>query len=109
MNVAKLAALLADHRRLAEAMADPAVLPSLPPTPETIRALPIQLAPFQARWLLGNCTDEILKCFREMHPVIVVQQFGRGAGTRYRYSKIEICKVGHVPYADFTAATPKKP
>ena len=97
MTHASLEKILSDPYQLATVIANPEVLPSLPQTALIVVALPFQLAPFQARWLLGNCSDEVLRAFRELHPNIVVQQFGTGAGARYRYSKVEICRVGKVP------------
>lgn len=101
MTPDKLKSMLSDPRKLASSLADKELCPLLPVTPETVRALPIQLAPFQASWLLGNCTAEVLKNFRELHPAIVVQRFGKGPGTRYRYSKVEVCKAGSVPCEEF--------
>jgi hypothetical protein len=97
MTHQQLHSIMADPRTRAEAIADPALLPALPQTIDMIQALPLQLAPFQARWLLGNCSDEVLKAFRELYPQIVVQRFGRGNGTRYRYSKCILCRVSKVP------------
>jgi hypothetical protein len=100
MTPDKIQALFTDARRLAAALADKELLPLIPVTPAAVRALPIQLAPFQARWLLGNCSDETLAAFRELHPAIVVQRFGDGTGARYRYSKTVLCQVGAVPTTD---------
>lgn len=97
MTLEKLNALLADRRRLVSALADPELLLLLPVTATTVAALPPQLAPFQARWLLGNCTDKVLAAFRELHPDIVVQKFGQGHGARYRYSTVEVCRAGAIP------------
>lgn len=101
MSPDKLKTILQDVRRLHAAISDPELLPVLPVTWETVRALPIQLAPFQAKWLFGNCRDETLADMRELHPAIVVQRFGTGTGTRYRYSKIEVCKAGAIPCEEF--------
>lgn len=92
MTPEKLKSILRDARKLAAAVADPEVLPLLPVTPDTVRFLPIQLTPWQAKWLFGNCTDEHLATMREVRPAIVAQKFNSGFGTRYRYSKIEVCK-----------------
>lgn len=101
MNPERIKGILANPKQLKDALADPELLPLLPVNGSTVAALPIQLAPFQARWLLGNCTDDVLRNFREVHPAIIVQRFGTGKGARYRYSKIAVCRAGAVPCEEF--------
>lgn len=97
MTEEKLETILGDHAKLVKAVADPDLCPLLPVTAATARALPHQLAPFQAKWLFGNCSDEHLATLREVCPQIVAQSFGRDTGRRYRYSKPNCCKMAKVP------------
>lgn len=105
MSPEKIKAITLDLRRLVAACADQEILPLLPVTLETVRGLPFQLAPFQARWLFGNGNDELLAAMRALHPEIVAQQFGTGPGTRYRYSKLECCRASNAPCEELL--TPK--
>jgi hypothetical protein len=85
----QLNALLADWHRLVAAAADPRVLPELPQEPSVLRALPDPCRAFQARWILGNCSDEMLAVLRENNPLIVVFRSGRSI----RYSRVEVCRL----------------
>ena len=97
MTPERIKTIVQDARKLATAMADPDLLPLLPVTLETVRGLPNQLAPFQVKWLFGNCSDEILATLRQLHPEMVAQRFGTGSGTRYRYLKSEACRAAKAP------------
>ena len=54
-----------------------------------LRAVPDPCRPFQARWILGNCSATFLRKLREAHPEIVALQEGQ----TIRYRRTEICKV----------------
>jgi hypothetical protein len=89
MTTDELQTLLKDWSRLCEAVNDPSMLPLLPQRTETLDALPGHLKPFQARWIFGNCSDEVLAILRESRPEIVAMRL---TGQSYRYSKAECCR-----------------
>lgn len=89
MTKPQLNALLEDWHRLVAAVADPAVLPGLPQEAAVLRAVPDPCRPFQARWILGNCSGMFLRKLREAHPEIVALQEGQ----TIRYRRQELCKV----------------
>jgi len=89
MTKEQLNTLLSDWHRLVAAAADPRVLPGLPQEPIVLRAVPDPCRAFQARWILGNCSDELLVILRQSNPLIVVYRAGRSI----RYSRKEVCRL----------------
>jgi hypothetical protein len=89
MTREQLNALLADWHRVVAAAANPHILPGLPQEPTVLRAVPDPCRAFQARWILGNCSDEMLRTLRDSNPTIVVWRSGRSI----RYSRMEVCRL----------------
>lgn len=95
MTTAQLRALLADWDRLREAVNDSELLGRLPQLADVVMALPDPLRAFQARWVFGNCTEEVLHTMKELHPEIVSFTVRRQG---YRYSKTQCCKLARLDY-----------
>lgn len=89
MTKAQLESLLADWHRVVQAVADPAMLPGLPQEPAVLRAVPDPCRPFQARWILGNCSEIFLQRLREANPGIVALHHGR----TIRYKRGELFRL----------------
>ena len=93
MTMTDMSEILSNWRRLKEATANDSELPLLPQEAPVIRAIPDPCMPFQARWLLGNCSSDVLATMRDLHPEIIAHTNGTAPGIRYLYSKVALCKL----------------
>lgn len=94
MTPTQLKERLQDWGWVRAAVADRDRLALLPQCETTILALPSPCQPFQARWLLGGCSDETLRTLRGLHPEIVAHRNGRkGSGRRHAYDKAQLCRL----------------